>query len=57
MVLYSSECYNDEVPYWVDVPWEDKPPPEEREGMLMVPYNYDCNDDKYVTPPIDQPLS
>ncbi|TID16041.1 chitin deacetylase 1 [Venturia nashicola] len=47
-LLYSSECYNDEVPYWVDLPWENDLPIAEREGMLMIPYNYDCNDGKHL---------
>jgi len=41
-LLYSSEVYNDDVPYWRDLPWEKDLPDEEKEGMLMVPYNYDC---------------
>lgn len=43
-LLYSSECYNDDVPYWVDLPYEKELPEGEREGVLLVPYNYDCND-------------
>lgn len=50
-LLYNSECYNDDVPYWVDVPWENSLPESEREGMLMVPYNYDCNDGKFHMAP------
>lgn len=43
-LLYSSEsCFNDDVPYWVDLPWEKDLPEQEREGMLIIPYNYDCN--------------
>jgi len=35
-LLYSSDIYNDDVPYWVDVPAEkDSKNPK---GMLMVPY-------------------
>jgi peptidoglycan/xylan/chitin deacetylase (PgdA/CDA1 family) len=41
-MLYSSEVYNDDVPYWVDLPWEAELPDEDKEGLLMVPYNYDC---------------
>ncbi|KAE9964933.1 hypothetical protein BLS_007972, partial [Venturia inaequalis] len=47
-LLYSSECYNDDVPYWVDLPWEKDLPIADREGMLMIPYNYDCNDGKHL---------
>ncbi|TKA25594.1 hypothetical protein B0A50_05455 [Salinomyces thailandicus] len=50
-LLYSSECYNDDVPYWVDLPYEAHLPEEEREGMLLVPYNYDCNDGKFHMAP------
>ncbi|MBE7181567.1 MAG: hypothetical protein INR71_10240, partial [Terriglobus roseus] len=45
-LLYSSEAYNDDVPYWVDLPYESPLPEAERKGMLVVPYNYDCNDGK-----------
>jgi peptidoglycan/xylan/chitin deacetylase (PgdA/CDA1 family) len=40
---YSSEAFNDDVPYWVDLPAEVGMKDEEKEGMLVVPYNYDCN--------------
>jgi peptidoglycan/xylan/chitin deacetylase (PgdA/CDA1 family) len=36
-LLYSSECYNDDVPYWVDLQSEAHLSPEKREGLLMVP--------------------
>ncbi|CAG8246540.1 unnamed protein product [Penicillium nalgiovense] len=49
--LWSSECYNDDVPYWLDLPWEDHLPENEREGMLLIPYNYDCNDGKFHMSP------
>jgi hypothetical protein len=42
-LLYSSEAFNDDVPYWLDMPWEKDLPDEEKEGLLVVPYNYDCN--------------
>ena len=35
-LLYSSECYNDDVPYWVDLPYEKDLPDGEKEGMLLV---------------------
>ena len=35
-LLYSSECYNDDVPYWVDLPYEKDLPDEEKEGMLLI---------------------
>lgn len=50
-LLYSSESYNDDVPYWVDLPWEESLPEKERKGMLVVPYNYDCNDGKFHMAP------
>ncbi len=37
--LWSSECYNDDVPYWLDLPWEESLPEQKREGMLLIPYN------------------
>ncbi|KAJ5486879.1 hypothetical protein N7530_001179 [Penicillium desertorum] len=37
--LWSSECYNDDVPYWLDLPWEKHLPENEPEGMLLIPYN------------------
>ena len=43
-LLYSSEsCFNDDVPYWLDLPWEKDLKDEEKEGLLVIPYNYDCN--------------
>ena len=50
-LLYSSECYNDDVPYWVDLPYEKDLPDNEKEGLLLVPYNYDCNDGKFHMAP------
>ncbi|KAI8205635.1 Chitin deacetylase 1 [Colletotrichum sp. SAR 10_76] len=49
--LWSSECYNDDVPYWLDLPWEKDLPEADREGMLLIPYNYDCNDGKFHMSP------
>lgn len=49
--LWSSECYNDDVPYWVDLPREQSLPEDQREGMLLIPYNYDCNDGKFHMSP------
>jgi len=44
-LLWNSDSYADDVPYWVDVPAEkDDPDPK---GLLMVPYSYDCNDFKF----------
>lgn len=42
-LLYCSESFNDDVPYWMDLPAEKELPDNEKEGLLIVPYNYDCN--------------
>ncbi|KAH8684480.1 hypothetical protein BGZ60DRAFT_523693 [Tricladium varicosporioides] len=44
---YSSESFADEIPYWVDLPYEKDLPDSEKEGLLIVPYNMDCNDGKF----------
>ena len=49
--LWSSECYNDDVPYWIDLPWEVEKPETERKGMLLIPYCYDTNDGKFHMAP------
>ncbi|KAI1076228.1 polysaccharide deacetylase [Whalleya microplaca] len=44
---WMSDTYADDVPYWIDLPYERnslKP-----KGCLMVPYSYDCNDFKFHT--------
>jgi len=41
-MLYTSEVYNEDSPYWIDLPWEKSLPDEDKEGLLMMPYNYDC---------------
>jgi len=46
-MLYTSEVYNEDSPYWIDLPWEKQLPESEKEGLLMMPYNYDCNDGKF----------
>lgn len=53
---WQSDCYGDDVPYWVDVLAEKEMVREgrrgeaEMKGMLMVPYSYDVNDFKFHTP-------
>jgi peptidoglycan/xylan/chitin deacetylase (PgdA/CDA1 family) len=42
-LLYSSESFADDVPFWMDLPAEAGLKDEEKEGLLVVPYNYDCN--------------
>ena len=49
--MWSSEVYNDDVPYWIDLPWEQALLEKERKGMLLIPYNYDCNDGKFHMSP------
>ncbi|KAK3660770.1 hypothetical protein LTR56_000528 [Elasticomyces elasticus] len=44
-LLWESDSYCDDLPYWVDVPAEKDS--EKPEGMLMVPYTYDNNDLKF----------
>ncbi|KIW78788.1 hypothetical protein Z517_08627 [Fonsecaea pedrosoi CBS 271.37] len=50
-MLWNSEAYNDDVPYWVDLPAEKDLPDEQKKGMLILPYNYDCNDGKFHMSP------
>ncbi|OAP54858.1 hypothetical protein AYL99_11306 [Fonsecaea erecta] len=47
-LLWQSDTYADDVPYWVDVPAEVSS--LDPKGMLMIPYSYDCNDYKFTTP-------
>ncbi|KAL4976291.1 hypothetical protein BDW66DRAFT_151234 [Aspergillus desertorum] len=49
--LWSSEVYNDDLPYWLDLPWQESLPESARKGMLLIPYNYDCNDGKFHMSP------
>lgn len=37
-LLYESDAYSDDVPFWVDVPAEKNE--ENPKGMLMIPYRY-----------------
>ncbi|THW00787.1 hypothetical protein D6D25_08820 [Aureobasidium pullulans] len=44
-LLYQSDSYGDDLPYWTAHPTEaDK-------GLLMLPYTYDVNDNKFCTSP------
>ncbi|KAH8817047.1 chitin deacetylase 1 [Xylogone sp. PMI_703] len=44
-LLYSSDAFADDLPYWTDVPSEkDSLDPK---GMLLIPYSYDNNDLKF----------
>ncbi|OAL01214.1 chitin deacetylase 1 [Phaeosphaeriaceae sp. SRC1lsM3a] len=45
-LLWASDAYADDVPYWVDLPQERNS--ENPKGCLMVPYSYDCNDFKFL---------
>ena len=44
---WESDAFNDDVPYWVDVPLEEV---RGAQGLLMLPYAYDTNDMKFVAP-------
>nr|OQO20109.1 hypothetical protein B0A51_11790 [Rachicladosporium sp. CCFEE 5018] len=44
-LLWESDSYCDDLPYWVDVPAEKDA--KEPEGMLMLPYSFDNNDLKF----------
>jgi peptidoglycan/xylan/chitin deacetylase (PgdA/CDA1 family) len=50
-MLWNSEAYNDDVPYWTDLPAEKDLPDDQKKGMLVLPYNYDCNDGKFHMSP------
>lgn len=44
-LLWTSDTYADDVPYWTDLNFEkDSASPK---GQLMLPYSYDCNDFKF----------
>lgn len=47
-LLWESDCYSDDVPFWVDLPQEKSLPDEDKKGMLMIPYAYVTNDYKFV---------
>lgn len=42
-LLYDCDAYNDDLPYWVDMPEEN--------GLLVIPYTLDVNDMKFAVPP------
>lgn len=44
-LVWASDTYADDVPYWTDLPLEREK--ESPKGCLMVPYSYDCNDFKF----------
>lgn len=48
-LLWASDTYADDVPYWIDLPLERAKPASDAKGCLMVPYSYDCNDFKFHT--------
>ncbi|KAF9556328.1 glycoside hydrolase/deacetylase [Agrocybe pediades] len=45
-LLYQADTYADDLPYWIADPIAG---PEE--GLLMMPYSYDCNDFKFFIAP------
>ncbi|KAF2808488.1 polysaccharide deacetylase [Mytilinidion resinicola] len=44
-LLWNSDSYSDDLPYYVDVPAEKESP--NPKGMLILPYSFDCNDYKF----------
>ncbi|KAF3036534.1 hypothetical protein E8E11_005779 [Didymella keratinophila] len=46
-MLYTSEVYNEDSPYWIDLPKEKELPGNEKESLLRMSYNYDYNDGKF----------
>ncbi|KAK4865117.1 hypothetical protein LT330_001740 [Penicillium expansum] len=44
-LLYQSDSYSDELPYWTAHPLDP------HKGLLMIPYTYDVNDNKFTTSP------
>ncbi|TVY22024.1 Chitin deacetylase [Lachnellula arida] len=47
-LLWDSDSYAEDLPYWVDVPVEENE--KDPKGMLMIPYSDDCNDYKFNVP-------
>jgi peptidoglycan/xylan/chitin deacetylase (PgdA/CDA1 family) len=46
-LVWASDTYADDVPYWIDLPTERNE--SNPMGCLMIPYSYDCNDFKFHT--------
>ncbi|KAF2637603.1 polysaccharide deacetylase [Massarina eburnea CBS 473.64] len=46
-LVWMSDTYADDVPYWTDLPLERSS--TSPKGLLMLPYSYDCNDFKFHT--------
>ncbi|KAF9889717.1 hypothetical protein FE257_007023 [Aspergillus nanangensis] len=49
-LIWASDTYADDIPYWIDLPYESDTPTDAAaaaKGCLMVPYSYDCNDFKF----------
>ncbi len=59
-LLYESDAYDDDLPHWVDIPKfhaaesetevESETAAAKGNGLLMIPYSYDCNDMKFHSP-------
>ncbi|OAA59182.1 Glycoside hydrolase/deacetylase, beta/alpha-barrel [Niveomyces insectorum RCEF 264] len=47
-LLWNSDTYADDVPYWTDVPEEADDP--NAKGLLLLPYSFDNNDYKFTVP-------
>lgn len=44
-LIWTSDTYADDIPYWTDLNFEKDS--AEPKGQLMLPYSYDCNDFKF----------
>jgi peptidoglycan/xylan/chitin deacetylase (PgdA/CDA1 family) len=44
-LVWMSDAWADDVPYWRDMPGEKDDP--DAKGLLLVPYSYDCNDYRF----------
>ncbi|EEB91958.1 hypothetical protein MPER_09604, partial [Moniliophthora perniciosa FA553] len=45
-LLYSSDSFADELPFWVESPLASEG--EKDEGLLIVPYSLDCDDHRFL---------
>lgn len=46
-LVWASDTYADDVPYWIDLPMERNSPSPK--GCLLIPYSYANNDFKFLT--------
>ncbi|KAK7025459.1 hypothetical protein VNI00_015987 [Paramarasmius palmivorus] len=45
-LLYSSDSFADELPFWVESPLVDEG--EKDDGLLIIPYSLDCDDHRFL---------